>query len=211
MLYTVFSSQKWDLIYQPLILPENGPYDMVMCFSQGCSLASSLLLYNQTLFPNSPPLFKAAIFICGGVPLDVLSSIGIDVTDEARELDQSSKVALEQRASSAAIIRDGYDRWGAGFNPFSADPEMSTGDKRMVFGIDVAQIPQKLKIPIPTVHVYGSKDPRFPASVTLAQVCDPSVRRTFDHVGGHEIPRNRDVSETLAELVEWSALMADRW
>lgn len=183
---------------------------MVMCFSQGCSLSSSLLLYNQALFPNSPPLFKVAMFICGGVPLDVLSSLGVDVTDEARDLDQSSKVALQQRASSAAIIRDGYDRWGAGFDPFSADPEKTTGDKRMVFGIDVARIPQKLKIPIPTVHVYGSKDPRFPASVTLAQFCDQAVRRTFDHEGGHEIPRKKQISETMAELVEWCALMAER-
>jgi len=178
-----------------------------MCFSQGCSIAGSLLLYNQTLHPNSPPLFKAAMFICGGVPLDVLSSLGIDVTDVARELDQSSKIALEQQASSEAILRDGYERWGTGFDSFSADPEEGSGKRRMVFGIDVARIPREMKIQIPTVHVYGAKDPRFPASVTLAQFCDEAVRRTFDHGGGHEIPRRRDVSETMAELVEWCTLI----
>jgi pimeloyl-ACP methyl ester carboxylesterase len=182
-----------------------------MCFSQGCSLASSLLLYNQTQHPKSPPLFKAAMFICGGVPLDVLSSLGIDVTDEARQLDDSSKVALQQMASSEAILRDGYDRWRGGFDPFAADPENGTGERKTVFGIDVARIPKEMKIPIPTAHVYGAQDPRFPASVTLAQFCDDAVRRTYDHGGGHEIPRKRDVSETMAELVEWCALMAERW
>lgn len=182
-----------------------------MCFSQGCSMAGSLLLYNQSLSPGAPPLFKAAIFICGGVPLDALASLGVDVTDEARELDQSSKIALQQRASSEAILRDGYDRWGAGFDPFSANMGTDSDEKKMVFGIDVARIPKEMKIPIPTAHVYGAKDPRFPASVTLAQFCDGAVRRTFDHGGGHEIPRTRDVSETIAELVEWCSLMAERW
>lgn len=192
-------------------LLENGPYDAIMCFSQGCSLAASLLLYNQTLYPDSPPLFKAAIFICGGVPLDVLASLGVDVTDEARDLDQSSKVALQQQASSEAILRDGYDRWTAGFDPFSVHAEQGSGERKMVFGIDVARIPREMKIAVPTVHVYGAKDPRFPASVTLAQFCDRAVRRTFDHGGGHEIPRKREVSESIAELVEWCAMMAERW
>lgn len=175
-----------------------------MCFSQGCSLASSFLLYNQST--GSPPLFKAAVFICGGVPLDVLSSLGVDVTDEAREIDEASKVALREQASSEAILRDGYDRWTGNFDPLDEN-----GEPRVVFGIDIARVPKELKIPIPTVHVFGRQDPRFPAGVTLAQFCDETVRRTFDHGGGHEIPRKRDVSETLAELVEWSGLMAEKW
>jgi hypothetical protein len=185
-----------------------------MCFSQGCSVAGSLLLYNQAQNPTAAPLFKAAMFICGGVPLDVLASLGIDVTEEARALDDASKIALQQRASSEAILRDGYERWGEGFDPFSANLHESgdgDGEKKVVFGIDVARIPQATKIPIPTAHVYGAKDPRFPASVTLAQMCDEAVRRTFDHGGGHEIPRKSAVSETMAELVEWCGLMAERW
>lgn len=178
-----------------------------MCFSQGCSLASSLLLYNQTTHPSAPPLFKAAMFICGGVPLDLLASLGAPVSQEAHDWDETSKQQLQDRASSAAILRDGRERWGEGFDPFSAD----AGAGGMVFGIDVARIPPAMKIGIPTVHAYGAKDPRFPASVTLAQFCEQGVRRTFDHGGGHEIPRKKEVSVTMAELVEWCALMAQRW
>lgn len=146
----------------------------------------------------------------------MLSALGVDVTQEARDWDHSSKIELQDRASSAAILRDGHNRWGTGFDPCAANLENrdSSGGKdgdgaksEMVFGIDVTKIPREMKIPIPTVHVYGSRDPRFPASVTLAQFCDERVRRTFDHGGGHEIPRVKDVSAMLAELVEWCALM----
>jgi hypothetical protein len=37
------------------------------------------------------------------------------------------------------------------------------------------------------------------------------VRRTFDHGGGHDIPRTRDVSEMMRELIDWAGMMADRW
>lgn len=171
-------------------------------------MASSLLLYNQSLYPNSAPLFKAAIFICGGVPLDVLASLGVEVTSEARELDRSSRVALQQQASTEAILRDGYNRWGSGPNDFSAYQAEEFGKREMVFGIDVTRIPRQMKIQIPTVHVYGAKDPRFPASVTMAQFCDEAVRRTFDHGGGHEVPRKRDVSKAIAEMVEWCVSLA---
>lgn len=66
-------------------------------------------------------------------------------------------------------------------------------------------------IGIPTVHVYGARDPRYPASVTLSHFCDERMRRTFDHGGGHDIPRTGDVSHMMKELVEWCGMMVDRW
>ncbi|PKX98022.1 putative EF-hand calcium-binding domain protein [Aspergillus novofumigatus IBT 16806] len=56
------------------------------------------------------------------------------------------------------------------------------------------------KVGIPTVHVYGSKDPRYAAGVQLSGICEPGKRRVFDHGGGHEIPRTDRVSRTIADL-----------
>lgn len=176
-----------------------------MNFSQGCALVSSFLLYHQQQNPNAEPLFKVAIFICGGLPLVVASDLGVDVTEEARDWDESSKQQLMSRASSDAILREGSKRWGLGFDPFAEV------DKKNVFGINFDDVPKEVLIKIPTVHIYGAKDPRFPASVTLAHFCDPGSRKTYDHGGGHDIPRRREVSEMMAELVEWSGMMADRW
>lgn len=195
------AAHKWLLSY----LETHGPYDGVMNFSQGCALTSSLLLYHQQHHPEKAPLFKVAVFICGGVPINVLDDIGVYVTEEAREWDESSKAQLMAKASSDAILREGTKRWGLGFDPFAGN------DQSNVFGINFNMVPKDWLIQIPTVHVYGSKDPRYPASVTLAHFCEKSVRRTFDHGGGHDIPRRADVSEMLAELVEWCGMMADRW
>jgi hypothetical protein len=175
-----------------------------MNFSQGCALTSSLLLYHQAYHPSAEPLFKVAIFVCGGLPLDVVEDVGVPVSAEARDWDETSKVQLMAKASSSAILAHGTKRWGIGFNPSA--PDLSN-----IFGIDFTEVEKEKLIQIPTVHVYGARDPRYPASITLAHFCEESVRRTYDHGGGHDIPRTRDVSVMMAELVEWCGMMADRW
>ena len=58
-------------------MAETGPYDGVIAFSEGAALVASLLIYKirqngrqQRLFP----LFKFAIFFCGGVPVEPATS-----------------------------------------------------------------------------------------------------------------------------------------
>ena len=79
-----------------------------------------------------------------------------------------------------------------------------------VYGLDFNSFPEDLKIKIPTVHVYGAKDPKYVASVQLVHLCEENRRRTFDHGGGHDVPKRRNVSEKMAELVEWAAKEAQR-
>lgn len=73
-----------------------------------------------------------------------------------------------------------------------------------VYGLDFSSFPANLKIKIPTVHIYGAKDPKYVASVQLVHSCEKN-RRTFDHGGGHDVPKGTGVSERIAELVEWAA------
>ncbi|KAL9022852.1 MAG: hypothetical protein Q9196_007501 [Gyalolechia fulgens] len=177
-----------------------------MCFSQGCSLIASFCLYHQAETPGQPLPFKVAVFICGGVPLQVLEDVGIDVSDEAWEMNEKSSIALAQQASSDAILKSGLNRWvnADGVIPNAHVPL----DPTNVFGLDFTNMPKHLRIPVPTVHVYGNKDPRCPASLQLAQLSDPTWRKTYDHGGGHDVPRKTDVSKSIAQLLEWSALAA---
>ena len=188
------------------ILDRDGPYDGVMCFSQGCSLISSFCLYHQAETPNEPLPFRVAIFICGGPSYQVLEDLGIEVSQEAWDMNNSSGKALAQQASSDAILKSGLDRW------VSADGVFANGESKIdpanVFGLDFTKMPQHLRIKIPTVHIYGCKDPRYPSSLQLTQFSDPKLRKTYDHGGGHDVPRKTDVSEDIARLVEWSALVA---
>ena len=81
------------------------------------------------------------------------------------------------------------------------DPPLSSD----VYGLDFNSFPEDLKIKIPTVHVYGAKDPKYVASMQLVHFCEETRRKTFDHGGGHDVPRRTGVSERIAELVEWAA------
>ncbi|KAI9925511.1 hypothetical protein ASPWEDRAFT_173185 [Aspergillus wentii DTO 134E9] len=170
-------------------IAKSGPYDAVMTFSQGCALASSFLLHHQKEHPDLPPPFKAAIFICGGPALADLKSLGFEIPAETIERDVTSGKLLAKQADSSAILASGADRW-AGASGVTGTEE---GWRSEIKG--------ELKIEIPTVHVYGEKDPRYVAGVQLSGLCEESKRMTYNHGGGHEIPRKEEVSRTIAGLI----------
>jgi pimeloyl-ACP methyl ester carboxylesterase len=179
------------------ILETRGPYDGVLMFSQGCALVSSYMLYRQWYEPEAPPPFRFAMFICGGVPITVLKDLGVPVSKEVEELDLATKRQLLDK-TTCEITRD---RWQ--LTDYASIVRRAQFDSDDCFGLNLNQIPPELKIRIPTVHVFGSKDPRLPASVQLAGLCDPYIRKVYDHGGGHEIPRSKEVSEELVRLLQW--------
>jgi predicted esterase len=50
------------------IVATEGPFDAVMGFSQGAALAGALIAHQAKHHPEQPPVFRAAVFICGGAP-----------------------------------------------------------------------------------------------------------------------------------------------
>lgn len=108
------------------------------------------------------------------------------------------------KASSDSILRLGTKRWGDGFD------STKSHDISNVFGMNFTMMPDNLIIRIPTVHIFGAQDPRYPASVTLTHLCDPLVKKVYDHGGGHDIPRRAEISKKVAELIEWSSMMAKK-
>ncbi|KAJ5319577.1 hypothetical protein MYU51_006571 [Penicillium brevicompactum] len=46
------------------------PFDGVLGFSQGAALAASMIIHHSRTRPAEPPLFRAAVFICGATPWD---------------------------------------------------------------------------------------------------------------------------------------------
>lgn len=174
-------------------IAQHGPYDAALMFSQGCVLGSSMLLFHQEETPHLPLPFKAAIFVCGGASLSVLEEMGFHVSVAARERDLASRSALAAQAGSSAVLSQGSSRW--------------TGLGALYGGLSEEELRDEIaspyRIDVPTVHIYGSKDPRYAAGVHLSGVCEPSKRRVFDHGSGHEIPRNEAVSTSIAELVQW--------
>lgn len=183
---------------------QHGPYDAVMAFSQGCSLVGSFLLYHARETPDLPLPFKAAVFVCGGLPLGVLEDLGVAVPPRAHQISEATSKMLKQKAgalktlaANLALIRPGVGLWDETAGLLH-DPDKMP-DQRDVFGLDFTAMPEDLRIKMPTVHIYGAKDPRWPASMQLAYFCDK--RQMYDHGGGHAIPRSAKVSDKMAELV----------
>lgn len=185
-------------------IAEHGPYDILIGFSQGCALMGSFLLYHAMENPDQPLPFKAAMFICGGMPLYVLEDLGLPVSKRARQTHEltvklltKKAGALKQFAANTNQIQPGVGLWD-GTSDLLHNPNVVPKEED-VFGLDFTAIPDRARIRIPTVHVYGAKDPRWPASMQLAHFC--AKRKMYDHGGGHDIPRTTEVASRLAELV----------
>ncbi|PWY91352.1 EF-hand calcium-binding domain protein [Aspergillus sclerotioniger CBS 115572] len=185
----VLHSRDWLKNY----LDTNGPYDALMMFSQGCAVGSTFSLLHRFEEPGRPLPFKAAIFICAGVPLKIMEKVGYEIAPEVWDKDILTRKALMAQADASAILSQGSSRWQGG-NVFSASVE----------DIRKEITPSEVQINIPTVHIYGEKDPRWSAGIQLSQACDPAKRKLYDHGGGHDIPRTREVTNNLEELVRWA-------
>ncbi|RAL14314.1 putative EF-hand calcium-binding domain protein [Aspergillus homomorphus CBS 101889] len=171
----------------------HGPYDAVMTFSQGAAVASTFALLQQSEDPSAPLPFKAAIFICAGSPLRIMEQVGYEIAPQVWEKDLLTRQALAAQADASAILLQGSSRWNAG----AASSRESEEDIRREI------TPSDVRIPVPSVHVYGARDPRYSAGIQLSQTCDPAKRRMYDHGGGHEIPRTEAVTSSIAALVRW--------
>ncbi|KAK4662829.1 hypothetical protein QC763_602870 [Podospora pseudopauciseta] len=194
-------AHKWLIDY----IEENGPYDAVICFSQGCSLVSSFLIYHNLETPEEPLPFKAAIFICGGLPLGVLEDLNLPITEKAHAVNDATGALLKKKAGALIDLAKNLDKIKPGMglwddvNGLLHDPSKMP-DETDVFGIDFTAMPKEAMIKIPTIHIYGAKDPRWPSSVQLAYFCEN--KKEYDHGGGHDIPRSTDVSIKIAKMLE---------
>jgi pimeloyl-ACP methyl ester carboxylesterase len=198
-------AHQWLVDY----IDQHGPFDAVMGFSQGCSLIGTFLLYHALETPDEPLPFKAAILICGGLPLNFLQDgLGLPVSQRAHEIHEQTVALLKEKAGRLTELAKERDKIKMGMSLWDDTavllhdpdclPEEGGSD---VFGLDFKAMPPQARIKIPTVHVYGAKDPRWPASIQLAYFCDKDTRKMYDHGGGHDIPRSTEVSNRLAELV----------
>lgn len=53
--------EAYNLLYE--IIADEGPFDGILGFSHGGTLAAGFLIHHAKLYPREPPLFRCAIFI----------------------------------------------------------------------------------------------------------------------------------------------------
>jgi pimeloyl-ACP methyl ester carboxylesterase len=169
-------------------LDTDGPYDGVIAFSQGATLVSGYLLYQQWYASRTPP-FRFAIFISGRIPLEVLKDLGVPVSKDAER-----------------VVKEVQLRCQAGLGPL---PSHTSLERQAIynsddcFGLNLNKVPLELKIRIPTVHVWGRNDAAFPTSIQLASLCDPYLRKIYTHSDGHGVPQEIEDTGQLGQLLSW--------
>ncbi|KAF3014496.1 hypothetical protein E8E14_011162 [Neopestalotiopsis sp. 37M] len=200
---SVRASMDWLLDY----IEKNGPYDNVCGFSQGCALVTSIILYYAR--EGKPLPFKSAVFVCGSINYSVLEDLGLPVSDRAKEIKLATENMVRQKAGALADLAVRTEKasgiWEntAGLlHNVKALPPMKD-----CFGVDFESYPADVFITIPTVHIYGAKDPICPSSIQLAYLCDPQTRKMYDHQGGHDVPRTARASTDIAALFKQLAKM----
>ncbi|EME45626.1 hypothetical protein DOTSEDRAFT_52852 [Dothistroma septosporum NZE10] len=189
-------------------------YDAVVGFSQGTSLLTATTIYCQN--ENIPLPWKGAICICGGIPYELLECY-MPVSEKAkdlvvqtrRDLDASSdrnakKIEEMMETGNRVDLWDYPSTLWDGKEVITRDPwVLPDVDEKDVYGLDVSNLPEKVRLSIPTAHIYGHKDPMSAFHVQLATLSDAGRRIVYDHRGGHEVPRVPRVVQDLVKVVEW--------
>lgn len=134
------------------------------------------------------------------MPLSIVEDLGIGIPPQARALETQSVKELFATAASVETAKPGDDYWNTKAVKTSI-LNAEDVDLQNPYGM---QVPDGWRIQIPTVHIYGKKDPRWLAGLNLASFCG-GAKRIWDHGGGHDIPRLSGVSKEIAGLVEWCA------
>lgn len=190
-----------------------GPFDGVMGFSQGAALAASVLLHHE--LEGAPPPFAFAVFVCAPLPFSHALAHGIDtrahfgspaqrpvrpdcpdavpahlVADAAYLRGEERLAAAKAKASAAA------DAAGPVRAPAAKEEEEEGAHFYQMFHASV----DRVRIQVPTVHVVGARDKWRLHSLDVLQLCARDLAVSFEHGGGHEIPR--DTAEDMCDLIE---------
>lgn len=64
------SSARTALVNLATFIALEGPYDVVLAFSHGATLAATYLVQQSRINPAAPLPFKCAVFLSGGSPID---------------------------------------------------------------------------------------------------------------------------------------------
>ncbi|KAK3360959.1 serine hydrolase FSH [Lasiosphaeria ovina] len=196
------------------VVSEDGPFDVVLGFSSGASLAATILAAAAERRPADPPPFKAAVFVCAIVPYRLGSGpLRIDYDPASPS---AGHVVRARRCDVPETEDEGYDIWrDPEAAPIAAELDERSRLKRGSFadGLQTWSADFLLAyhpsvhgthaIAVPTVHVVGQNDVTFgDQGRTLAELCSPRGRKVVTHAGGHHFPRDAATTDKVAAAIE---------
>jgi len=198
------------------VVEEEGPFDGILGFSQGGSLAVAYMLQHEIDHPNKPMPFKFAAIFSSVISFtpdetyceDIIQNLTETEIKALARFPEADFSTLQPRARTlfqamAEALRAGQE---GGFLP--AHP-----DKDVFQRGDTSQIPRiihpdliRQRVRIPTIHIVGKQDDPLMISQSelMYRVCDPTVSKWLEHSGGHDIPRQLQDAKAAVKALEWA-------
>lgn len=195
----------WLLQY----MEKNGPYDCVCCFSQSAAILVTLVLDNNFKTPEDrrPLPFKSIVFMNASLEYSIFEDHGLPITQEARDFKLASEKILYAKANDLQNLANIMTLRSRGTADMWKDTSALLHDASVLppvgncFGLDLTAFPSEAFLAdIPTVHIYGEKDPIWSSGIQLAYLCRAEKQNMYNHQGGHDVPRSPKVADDVAAL-----------
>lgn len=168
------------LMYLYNVMHEQGPFDGIIGYSEGATVAATLLLHEQVMAERKgyKPMFKYGVFFGGWPPMDpdTFRLVLADETDLRIQV-PTCHISEFLRCLSNAITGKFRQR------------------KR---GLQEKSVHQDGLLTHKTV---GSLDPYLDGSMALYNACEPDTAYLFDHAKGHTLPRDKDIVKELGDVI----------
>jgi len=198
-----------------IFIEDHGPFDGVLGFSQGASMALSYLLQRTIDKPNDSLPFKFAIFFSSVAALSadgnycriILESITDEQMLAMSDFPSSSFEGLgpEARVFCTSLAHAVISARTAG--------ALQAAEENCFADGDVSRVPRVMhplfiheRVKIPTVHVSGKRESPLLLGISalMRSLCDGQLARQVTHGNGHDLPtRPADVQATRA-AIEWA-------
>ncbi|OLN86705.1 Rhodanese-like domain-containing protein 6, partial [Colletotrichum chlorophyti] len=186
---------------------ELGPFDGILGFSQGASLALSYIYHQQVT--GEEPDFKFAVLLSSVAPFSADSKY-CEADVEQLRVHRLSGLGTNDLVPRQQVFNDCLVRTfqsamkiGAVLPDFNQDFFRDTVDSvpRVLHPMLVSE-----RIHIPTVHVSGRRD--FPFMYDMHEVgyqmCDTRVAKKLHHSGGHHPPKKDFEIKAIVRAMEWA-------
>jgi pimeloyl-ACP methyl ester carboxylesterase len=223
--YNESKERAYELIYEAI--EEDGPFDAILGFSQGASLAYLFLQQHARKHPFDPPwsLFRCAIFICGMPPFRIRSSRSSSqdrVLDpprkapvDAQELSQclssiTSRAPPSREDSLGSDSSSSQDEFTSSnssrstISPASSVTSLDPNDTSFTLesdDLDLVFDEDFRALQIPSVHIGGKSDKVYDLTMKLYAAMNKDNALWIEHEQGHTIPWDKHNTQVFVDAI----------
>ncbi|KAL2006064.1 hypothetical protein VTN00DRAFT_9718 [Thermoascus crustaceus] len=185
------------------LVEEEGPFDGVVGYSGGATLAAQLIIRDSLENPwklSHERVFRWAVFINGATPIEEAAAILL------RPSNIRVRKGLEKRHPDYNPAQIQKDLLALQTRQLVDGRHFMTGGAMGITRYD-ARV-QGTLIDIPTLHVRSPTEKNRHLGLGLMEMCEPSLVKEFFHQYDHDFPRGHLEMKTIAELIRETAEMA---